>query len=254
MATESPIRLHWLDPRKPDQPFPPVDSAMREPNGLLAIGGDLSVPRIVRAYSRGIFPWYNPDEPILWWSPDPRCVFPVTEDFHVPRSLQRAIRRGDYAISFDTAFDAVVAGCAQPRRKQRGTWLGREMRHAYCELGARGYGHSIEVWREGRLVGGLSGLALGKAFFGESMFSVERDASKIALVWLRRQLHAWGFGLFDCQVGSEHLYSLGAENWPRRRFLDALNRCVGSPAHPAPWRLSLPGPDGSAHLPDGARA
>lgn len=254
MSIESPIRLHWLDPRKPDQPFPPVETAMQEPNGLLAIGGDLCVERIVRAYSRGIFPWYNPDEPILWWSPDPRAVFDLTAPSKVSRRLERTIKRRDYAVTLDTAFNRVIDACAQPRDGQRGTWLGREMRQAYYKLGAEGIGHSVEVWREGALIGGLYGLALGKVFFGESMFSAQRDASKIALVWLRRQLQAWGFGLMDCQVGSPHLLTLGAVEWPRARFVEALNRGVGQPPHDAPWVFDADVPRPSGHLPNHLRA
>lgn len=250
MSIESPIRLHWLDPRKPDQPFPPVESAMQEPNGLLAIGGDLCVERIVRAYSRGIFPWYNPDEPILWWSPDPRAVFDLTEPSSVSRRLQRTVAKADYAMTFDLAFGRVVEACSQPRAGQRGTWLGREMRQAYCALATAGIGHSVEVWRNGELIGGLYGLALGKVFFGESMFSAQRDASKIALVWLRRQLRNWGFTLLDCQVGSPHLYTLGAVDWPRAQFIDALNRGVGQPPHDGPWAFGVDVPRASVHLPD----
>ena len=249
MSIESPIRLHWLDPRKPDQPFPPVDTAMDEPNGLLAIGGDLCVERIVRAYSRGVFPWYNPDEPILWWSPDPRTVFDLTDDWAPSRRLARTVAKRDYAMTLDLAFDAVVESCARPRDGQRGTWLGREMRQAYSALGTAGIGHSVEVWRDGELIGGLYGLALGKVFFGESMFSAQRDASKIALVWLRKQLRSWGFTLMDCQVGSPHLYTLGAVDWPRRQFISALNDGVGQAPHTGPWRFDGDAPYAQQHLP-----
>lgn len=249
MSIESPIRLHWLDPRKPDQAFPPVDTAMLEPNGLLAIGGDLCVERIVRAYSRGVFPWYNPDEPILWWSPNPRTVFDLRAPIRISRRLRRSVAKADYAITLDTAFDQVIEACARPRQGQRGTWLGREMRQAYRTLGAEGIGHSVEIWRDGALIGGLYGLALGKVFFGESMYSAQRDASKIALVWLRRQLHAWGFTLMDCQVGSQHLYTLGAVDWPRDQFIQALNAGVGQPPHPGPWTFDLDVPPTAGHLP-----
>ena len=249
MSIESPIRLHWLDPRKPDQPFPPVETAMQEPNGLLAIGGDLCVERIVRAYSRGIFPWYNPDEPILWWSPDPRTVFDLTEPCSLSKRLQRTVAKADYAVTLDTAFDEVVEACARPRDGQRGTWLGREMRAAYRTLGSEGIGHSVEVWRDGTLIGGLYGLAIGKVFFGESMYSAQRDASKIALVWLRKQLRDWGYLLMDCQVGSPHLYTLGAVDWPRERFIEALNVGIGKPPHSGPWVFELDAPSAAQHLP-----
>jgi leucyl/phenylalanyl-tRNA---protein transferase len=244
---DNPIRLHWLDPRDPQQPFPPAHLAMRDPNGLLAIGGDLSVARLIRAYSSGIFPWYNPDEPILWWSPDPRAIL-IPADLHVSRSLQKVIRRADYAVSLDLAFGEVLRHCSGPRARSRGTWLGGEMREAYAQLHARGFAHSVEVWSRGELVGGLYGVALGRVFFGESMFSHQPDASKIALHWLCRQLVSWDFGLIDCQVGSSHLRSLGAVDVSRERFLNLLRHTVAQAPRTGQWRFDIAAPSSREHL------
>ncbi len=233
---DSPVRLHWLDPRNPQQPFPPAHLAMRDPNGLLAIGGDLSPQRLLRAYGQGIFPWYNPDEPILWWCPDPRAVLDP-EHLHVSRSLQRALRRADYAVTLDQAFDAVVDACAGPRARSRGTWLGDDMRQAYRQLHQLGHAHSVEMWRDGALVGGLYGIALGRIFFGESMFSRVDDGSKIALYWLCRQLQDWRFPLIDCQVSSDHLLRLGAHSVARDDFLRVLAGAVREGPAPGHWRF-----------------
>lgn len=245
---DNPIRLHWLDPRDPLQPFPPPHLAMRDPNGLLAIGGDLSVPRLIRAYSQGIFPWYNPDEPILWWSPDPRAVL-LPEHFHLSRSLTKSIRRPDYGVTLDHAFGEVLTHCGGPRTRSRGTWLGPDMRDAYLQLHDRGYAHSLEIWRNGNLIGGLYGVALGRVFFGESMFSREADASKIALYWLCQQLQAWEFGLIDCQVGSAHLYSLGATDVSRDRFQSLLAAALGQAPRTGRWCIDIPTPASRVHLP-----
>lgn len=245
---DNPIRLHWLDPRDPQQPFPPAHLAMRDPNGLLAIGGDLSVARLIRAYSQGIFPWYNPDEPILWWSPDPRAVL-MPSEMRVTRSLDKVIRRADYAVSLDQSFGDVLQECSGPRARSRGTWLGSEMREAYTQLHARGYAHSVEVWRGGDLIGGLYGVALGRVFFGESMFSRASDASKIALYWLAQQMIAWDFGLIDCQVGSAHLKSLGAADLSRERFLNVLRTAVSQPPRTGQWRFDIALPASREHLP-----
>ncbi|HEY1077728.1 MAG TPA: leucyl/phenylalanyl-tRNA--protein transferase [Fontimonas sp.] len=245
---DSPIRLHWLDPRDPQQAFPPTHLAMREPNGLLAIGGDLSLPRLLRAYSQGIFPWYNPDEPILWWCPNPRAILSPSA-LHISRSLQRAVTRQDYAVTLDHSFGEVLEACAGPRRRERGTWLGPDMRHAYELLHEAGYAHSLEVWRQGRLIGGLYGVSIGAAFFGESMFSRADNASKIAMVWLCRQLQAWEFDLLDCQVSSPHLGSLGAVEIPRDEFLRRL--AVATQPHRARshWALDIDHPCAAEHLP-----
>lgn len=245
---DNPVRLHWLDPRDPDQPFPPAQQAMRNPNGLLAVGGDLGPQRLVRAYSQGIFPWYNPDEPILWWSPNPRAVL-YPEAFHCSRSLGRSIRRADFALSMDRAFDAVLDGCGEDRAYSRGTWLGPAMKAAYRSLFELRLCHSVELWRRGHLVGGLYGVALGRVFFGESMFSRQSDASKIALCFLCRQLAAWGFELIDCQVDSPHLQRLGAVEIPRNSFLRQLDVAQKHPAHEGRWRFDLDVPASSTHLP-----
>ncbi len=213
--------------------FPPPEEA--EPSGLLAVGGDLSPDRLLLAYAMGIFPWYTDDTPILWFSPDPRGVLtPATLVVH--RSLARRVRSGCYEVTLDRAFGDVIRGCADsPREGQLGTWITGDMIRAYEALHALGFAHSVETWRDGRLVGGLYGVSLGSAFFGESMFSRERDASKVALVRLVRQLGRWGFGLVDCQVRNDHLASLGAEQWRRTRFLEALANCLQDPTRRGPW-------------------
>ena len=209
--------LKWLGR---NDPFPEVDKAMREPNGLLAAGGDLSPQRLIEAYKHGIFPWYSESDPILWWSPDPRLVlFP--ENLRISRSLTKSLRK-DYEIRTDSAFEKVMRKCAEPRRDGAGTWISEEMVSAYCALHAMGIAHSVETWVEGDLVGGLYGIALGKVFFGESMFSRRTDASKIAFVHLVLQLKRWGFSMIDCQVRTEHLASLGATEIPRSEFASIL--------------------------------
>lgn len=243
---DNPVRLHWLDPRDPNQPFPPPQRAMRDPNGLLAIGGDLSVNRLLRAYSAGIFPWYNPSEPILWWCPDPRAVLEPNA-FHASHSLEKRVRKADYAVTLDRAFPEVLDGCTTSRRGSQGTWLGPDMKRAYRELFAAGHAHSVEVWRGGKLVGGLYGVALGRTFFGESMFSVETDSSKLALYWLSRQLAVWAFDQIDCQIASEHLRTLGAVEVPRDRFLARLRASQQHPSRPGPWRFDLDVPDSAEH-------
>jgi leucyl/phenylalanyl-tRNA--protein transferase len=219
-----------------DDPFPPVDLALRDPNGLLAAGADLSPARLIDAYANGIFPWFNADDPVLWWSPDPRMVLPVDE-VHVSRSLRKTIRSRKFRVSADTAFGDVMAGCAAPRPDQNGTWITRDMTEAYARLFTLGYAHSIESWLNGRLVGGLYGVALGRMFFGESMFSRASDASKVALVLLARQLGRWGFRIIDCQMSTEHLASLGARDISRASFLRRVRELVREPAVPSPWRL-----------------
>jgi leucyl/phenylalanyl-tRNA--protein transferase len=228
--------LFWLDPRGEDD-FPEPETALSDPNGLLAVGGNLSPGRILGAYRRGIFPWYSEGQPILWWSPDPRTVlFP--ERLRVSRSLRKTLRKGAYRISADRAFQSVLEGCAAPRPGQDGTWLLPEMQATYRRLHKLGYAHSVEAWCEDTLVGGLYGLALGGVFYGESMFTRRTDASKVAFVHLVRQLEAWGFGLIDCQMRTSHLISLGAEEVPRRRFLDLLARYCEVPGRP-PGRWEL---------------
>ena len=245
---DNPIRLHWLDPRDPEQAFPPPTHALQSPNGLLAIGGDLSVTRLLRAYAQGIFPWFNPNEPILWWCPDPRAVLDPAA-LHVSRSLHKRLRRGDFCISVDRNFDAVLNACGGPRRSGHGTWLGPEMKRAYRQLFFAGFCHSIEVWRQGRLIGGLYGVALGRAFFGESMFSAATDGSKIAIYALCRQMQAWDYALLDCQIASDHLQRLGAREIPRSRFLTLLQRAVSEPGRTGRWRFDVALPGDRAHLP-----
>lgn len=214
----------WLDPNDGSYTFPPAEYALKEPNGLLAIGGDLSPRRILNAYRRGIFPWFNPGQPILWWSPDPRAVlFP--EKLKVSRSLRRTIARDTFRITFDNAFAEVIKACAEtPRRGQHGTWITDEMQQAYIRLHQLGYAHSAESWDDGQLVGGLYGMRLGDVFFGESMFSHRTDASKVAFVHLVRRLQREGVVVIDCQVTTDHLLSLGAEEIARTRFLTLLER------------------------------
>lgn len=209
----------WIGHDAPPEAFPDASSALDEPNGLLAVGGDLSPQRLLCAYRRGIFPWFNEDQPILWWSPDPRAVlFPET--LRVSRSLAKSLRNRGYEIRIDTAFEDVIRACAAPRASQPETWITRDMMDAYNQLHALGHARSVEVWRDGLLRGGLYGVSMGRVFFGESMFSLERDASKVALVHLCRS----GFELIDCQVVSGHLLRLGAVELPRKDFTRLLAR------------------------------
>jgi leucyl/phenylalanyl-tRNA--protein transferase len=216
--------IRWLKPSDPPDAFPPVTDALADPDGLLCAGGDLRPARILAAYRRGIFPWYAEGQPILWWSPDPRMVlFP--EELRVTRSLGKSIRNRGYRVTFDTQFQAVIAQCADSgTRAFEGTWISPAMHEAYCELHRLGHAHSVEVWRDDRLVGGLYGLELGRIFFGESMFSLETDASKVALYWQVAALRERHVELIDCQVASEHLYSLGARLIPRAEFIARLDR------------------------------
>lgn len=230
----------------PADPLPPVGSALREPNGLLAAGGGLSVPRLLDAYRRGVFPWFDPGDPVLWWSPDPRLVLP-TDAVHVSRSLGRRLRRGDFRVTLDAAFVTVMHGCAAPRDDDDRTWISAEMVRAYQALHEHGAAHSVEVWMEDELAGGLYGVAIGRAFFGESMFSRRPDASKIALVTLARQLARWAMPLVDCQVRTDHLVSLGAVELPRHEFLRRIAELVDRPAVPGPWRLDADLAGGAPH-------
>ena len=217
-------------------PFPPVDRALDEPNGLLAAGADLSVARLIDAYSRGIFPWFSDGDPVLWWCPDPRMVLP-TGAVHVSRSLERRLKKGGFEITFDRAFANVLTACAAPRRHESGTWLVPAMVQAYKRLFATGAAHSIEVWMDGGLAGGLYGVALGRMFFGESMFTRRTDGSKIAIVILARHLARWGVPVIDCQMRTEHLATLGAREIPRRRFVREVARLVQMPPLASPWRV-----------------
>ncbi len=228
--------MFMLNPHSADFRFPPVDFA--SPEGLLAIGGDLRAERLLEAYRHGIFPWYNEGQPILWWSPDPRAVlFP--KKLRVSRSLKKTLRANPFKVSLDTRFREVIQACALPRKKHGagGTWITQEMLEAYCRLHEQGYAHSVESWAGDRLVGGLYGVALGGVFFGESMFSRASNASKVAFVYLVRQLSAWGYTLIDCQVPSAHMESLGAEEIRRRDFLALLDKALLLPDRKGPWRF-----------------
>jgi len=214
--------LQWLDPADASCPFPPLEHALTDPDGLLALGGDLSVTRLINAYRHGIFPWYSDGQPIMWWSPDPRTVlFP--EALNISRSLAKTLRKKPYEISLNKSFSEVITACAAPRNDGEGTWITDEMQHAYCRLHTEGHAHSVESWRDGELVGGLYGIAIGQVFFGESMFAYANDASKVAFVHLVRHLSKAGFKLIDCQVDSAHLQSLGATQIPRSQFAQQLD-------------------------------
>ena len=227
--------LYLLDGCDRNSPFPDVELAETEPDGLLAVGGDLSLERLVNAYSRGIFPWYSSGQPILWWSPDPRLVlFP--ERLRVSRSLRKTLRRSTFSATLDYDFGGVIDACSEPRADGYGTWLMPEMRDAYRRLHAHHLAHSVEVWSDGELVGGLYGVALGRVFFGESMFSRRTDASKVALVHLVNTLRAWGYRLIDCQVRTEHLVSMGAEEIARRDFTALLRTWQQLPGREGSWR------------------
>ncbi|MAE95033.1 MAG: leucyl/phenylalanyl-tRNA--protein transferase [Deltaproteobacteria bacterium] len=215
--------------------FPPPEEA--EPGGLLAVGGDLRPERLLLAYSMGIFPWYD-EEPILWFSPEPRMALCPSE-LHVARRLERTLRQGRFAFSLDRAFPAVIEACAQaPRREQDGTWINPDMIRAYTRLHELGFAHSCEAWQGGELVGGVYGISLGSAFFAESMFHRATDASKAAFVTLVRELAAWEFTLIDCQMHTDHLARFGATEWSRERFQTALARATAVPTRRGPWRLA----------------
>jgi len=214
--------IPWL---QTDSPFPPVSRALPQPNGLLAAGGDLSPQRLLEAYRHGIFPWFNPGDPILWWSPDPRMIL-IPSEFKLSHSLRKTLRKGAFEMRTDTAFEQVMRACAAPRDGENGTWVTEEMIAAYCELHRMGHAHSVEVWMGDELAGGLYGVAIGKMFYGESMFSRRTDASKIALAHLARQLERRGFGMIDCQMHTSHLASLGARTIPRAEFIARLQELI----------------------------
>ncbi|MCG6969671.1 MAG: leucyl/phenylalanyl-tRNA--protein transferase [Gammaproteobacteria bacterium] len=226
----------WIDPNDTTYRFPDVSLALNEPDGLLAIGGSLNPQRLVSAYRHGIFPWYNEDQPILWWSPDPRAVlFP--RKLHVSRSLRKTLSKNPFVVTMDKAFSQVINACSAPRPTQQGTWISPEMKAAYLKMHALGHAHSVECWQDHELVGGLYGLAFGKVFFGESMFSRVTDASKVAFVHFVQQLQSWGFLMIDCQVESEHLISLGAELIPRAQFVHMLENLCYLPADSSLWQF-----------------
>ena len=219
----------------PDAPFPPVETALRDPDGLLAVGGDLSPTRLLNAYRHGIFPWYSEGQPILWWSPDPRMLF-RSEAVRLPSRFRRQLRHSRWQVRADTAFADVVAACAQaPRLGQHGTWITAAMQVAYCELHRLGHAHSVEVYDGARLVGGIYGVAIGRMFFGESMFSGATGGSKVALAALAHRLHAWRWPLIDAQVENEHLRRLGAEAWPRTDFMRLIAPLAQAPEPAGSW-------------------
>ncbi len=226
--------IPFLRPGDPPGAFPPLETALDDPDGLLCAGGDLSPARLLEAYRRGIFPWYSEGQPILWWSPDPRAVlFPG--EFRISRSLAKSLRNRGYETRMDQAFADVVARCADAGLRPGGTWITPDMQSAYLQLHRLGHAHSIEVWRAGQLVGGLYGVALGRTFFGESMFSSERDASKVALARLVDESVARGVELIDCQVTSPHLESLGVRCIPRARFSSLLSAAIPRDVTDASW-------------------
>ncbi len=231
--------LHWITPDEPADAFPPVDRALRDPDGLLAVGGDLSRDRLLSAYKKGIFPWFNPGQPVLWWSPDPRAVlFPA--ELHLGRRLRRTLKRKSFTFSIDADFEGVIRGCATTARHDQagGTWITGDMFAAYCDLHAQGHAHSVEVWNGANLVGGIYGVACGRVFFGESMFSRETDASKAALAVLVREMIARDFAVLDCQVASAHLASLGSREIPRDAFLRLLEIHAEHDS-PGRWQLGV---------------
>lgn len=229
--------LFALDPSTPYAPFPDVEQAETEPDGLLALGGDLSITRLLNAYKQGIFPWYSEGQPILWWSPNPRTIL-LPARLKVSKSLRKTLRKCLFSATLDHDFDGVISACAEPRRNGDGTWILPEMSDAYRALHRAGYAHSVEIWRENKLVGGLYGVALGRIFFGESMFSRVSNASKIAMVHLANTLLERSFYLLDCQIHSQHLASLGAQEISRRNFVELLNQYCDLPGDTGSWATS----------------
>jgi leucyl/phenylalanyl-tRNA---protein transferase len=229
------MHLTVLDPENPGQSFPPISQALTTPDGLLAVGGCLSTKRLLNAYRHGIFPWNSPEEPILWWSPNPRLVlFP--DKLVVSRSLAKTLKKLKYAITIDRAFGEVVKACAQPRKEGLGTWITEGIYDAYIKLYHKGYAHSAEAWLNGNLVGGIYGVAIGRVFFGESMFHRETDASKVAFVKLVEKLKDWDYSVIDCQVSTEHLKSFGAEEIARDKFENLLNQYCDEAPQPQAWQ------------------
>ena len=229
--------LTWLDPNDASTPFPALSSALTEPNGLLAAGGSLSPEWLLKAYRLGIFPWFEDDQPILWWSPDPRLTLKPTQ-VHISRSLRKLINKNTYHCTVDKAFGHIIRACSQPRLTPDETWITDSMIAAYETLFKLGHAHSIDVWQEDELVGGLYGVSIGQVFFGESMFSHRDNASKVAFVFLCQQLQSWGGQLIDCQVHSSHLASLGASSISRADFSKQLSRLCSQPLTADAWNNS----------------
>jgi len=230
----------WLDPDDLNT-FPDVELALMDPDGLLAVGGDLSIERLLAAYRQGIFPWYSEGQPILWWSPNPRAVL-FLDELKISKSLTKSLKKPDYHVTFDMAFSEVIKACAASRRDASGTWIVEDMKHAYIALHQYGMAHSVEVWHGEELIGGLYGVSVGDAFFGESMFSRRSDSSKIALVYLVMQLRQWDFGFVDCQVYSEHLGTLGARQINRQNFIRLLEKHCSQDnvdAHRGSWHCQI---------------
>ena len=225
---------YWIDTHDPDIGFPDVELALHEPDGLLAIGGDLSIERLLLAYRKGIFPWYGPEQPILWWAPNPRLTL-HPDRLRISRSLAKTLKKGKFAVTVDKDFHAVITDCAEPRPGQSGTWITPEMMTAYYNLHNAGHAHSVECWHKGALAGGLYGVSIGRVFFGESMFTRIPDASKVALVILAQQLERWNFALIDCQVYTEHLESLGASPMERKAFTRILDHACRLSPPALPW-------------------
>lgn len=234
-------RPPWLRADRLD--FPAVSKALRDPDGLLAVGGDLSPERLIKAYQNGIFPWYQDEQPILWWSPATRMAI-RPEELRISRSMRKVLRQQHYRVTLDEDFQQVIAHCAQTREEYPGTWITEAMQDAYCELHRLGIAHSVEVWQDQDLVGGLYGIAMGQLFFGESMFSLRDNASKTGFIWLVRQLQDWHYQLIDCQVPSEHLRSLGASDISREHFMEILAQAKQLPGREGRWHMEL---DGIAH-------
>lgn len=235
--------IPWIESE--EDGFPPVEQALTEPDGLLVAGGDLKTSRLLDAYSHGIFPWYEAGQPILWWSPDPRLVLRPSQ-LKISRTLGKLIRRGEYKFSFDQNFPAVIRHCAKNRANSAGTWITNEMESAYIELYRHGFAHSVEVWSDEKLVGGLYGIALGQVFFGESMFSARDNTSKLALVFLVKYLQLWDYEIIDCQVSSVHLKNLGAVEISRAEFVQQLTELIPGQVGANAWqvhRFTLTGND-----------
>lgn len=231
----SSINLPWLDSNDYDTCFPPANSALKDPEGLVAAGGDLKPTRLLRAYREGIFPWYEEDQPILWWSPDPRGVL-YPKNFIAHKRLLRTLKNKHWDVTFDQAFVEVMLACAEPRKYSRGTWITNDMLEAYCELHRLGHAHSFEVWNQQQdLIGGIYGIAIGTIFFGESMFSRETDTSKAALLYLNAYLDCWGYKLIDTQLGSKHLASLGGIEIPREEYLHILAKRINETPNNSAW-------------------